>query len=102
MTDTVAGVLAEMRASVVSSAFPEARLWADRLAAAHEREVGELRADIARLDAECRQHLLQALSNGQEANFADALLREVADEQTEEPAPGSLRARIDTHLGAPR
>ena len=41
MTDTVASVLAEMQASVVSSAFPEARLWADRIVAAHEREVGE-------------------------------------------------------------
>ena len=110
-TDTVAGVLAEMRADMdtYSEAMPLTTVeqWADRLAAAHEREVGELREKLANMS----DGYLDASYRAQQAEAADALLREVVEKLRGigcEPCIGSmvpfedLHGRITTHLGAPR
>ena len=52
-------------------------------------------AEIERLNAECKQHLRQAMENGCAANQADALLREVYDHGEN----SDLHERIRVHLG---
>ncbi len=58
-------------------------------------ELLAMAAEIDRLNAECKQHLRQAMENGCDANEADALLREVYDHGEN----SDLHERIRAHLG---
>lgn len=106
MTETVESVLAEMRKETEPLLWPIIRKFADRLAAAHGREVGLPQVEIAVLNNNLSSVMARAHKAEARAEAAEELLREVSrnawGKTTVEDTmhPLMLLERIDAHLGA--